>query len=259
MEEGETPVKTEARMQAVLALGRLLPLGGPDDGTWITEQAAVRALRRTVADIPGVRVETLRIGSAPLAPVSEPAVRPPVSALPPGPLMIEASFTASMGQPLPQAAEQVRSTLLSVASERLGLATVAVDLRVTDLLEGPEPGVRSRTAKRAAIPPPEAAAAEGSPPTTGTGPMRGPTGKLAEVAAAVPGVARLTPVLGSRPVKVEQQDLPPGRRIEVQLAVARGHHPLEVARAVRAAVSDAATSDSPGLVTAAVLVTEAAA
>lgn len=85
MEEGESPVKTEAWMQAVrrqLDLGRLLPLGGPDDGTWITEQAAVRALGRTAAEIPGVWLESLRIGPASLGPVSEPSVRPPASALP---------------------------------------------------------------------------------------------------------------------------------------------------------------------------------
>ncbi|MFF3323567.1 hypothetical protein [Streptomyces sp. NPDC002889] len=249
-------------MQAVrrqLDLGRLLPLGGPDDGTWITEQAAVRALRRTAAEIPGVGLETLRIGPAPLEPVSEPAVRPPASALPPGPLTIEAAFSASMGQPLPRTAEQLRSALLNTAGERLGLAAVAVDLRVTDLLDSPEEAVRSRTEERAMRPPPEAAAARSSPPVTGTGPMRGPIAELADVAAAVPGVARLTAVLGSRPVKVDQHDDPPGRHIEVQLAVAPGHHPLEVARAVRAAVADAATSDTPGPVTAAVLVTETAA
>nr|WP_327258565.1 MULTISPECIES: hypothetical protein [unclassified Streptomyces] len=89
--------------------------------------------------------------------------------------------------------------------------------------------------------------------------MRGPIGELADVAAAVPGVARLTAVLGSRPVKVERHDHPPGRHIEVQLAVAPGYHPLEVARAVRAAVADAATSDTSGLVTVAVLIAETAA
>ena len=36
-----------------LDLGRLLPLGGPHDGTWITEQAAVRVLERAAAKIPG--------------------------------------------------------------------------------------------------------------------------------------------------------------------------------------------------------------
>ncbi|KOU77829.1 hypothetical protein ADK57_01640 [Streptomyces sp. MMG1533] len=240
-------------------MGRLLPLGGPDDGTWITEQAAVRALGRAAAGIPGVRLETLRIGSAPLEPVSEPAVRAPASALPPGPLRIEAAFTASLGQPLPHTADQLRSALLSTATERLGLATVTADLRVTDLHEGSETVARSRTSKRVMKPAPEPAAARSSPQANGTGSMRGLAGELADVATGVPGVAHLAAVLGSRPVKVEDHDDPPGRHIEVHLAIALGHHPLEVARAVRDAVADAATTDTPGPVTAAVLITETAA
>ncbi|WP_369268693.1 hypothetical protein AB5J55_00380 [Streptomyces sp. R11] len=88
--------------------------------------------------------------------------------------------------------------------------------------------------------------------------MQGPARQSADVAAAVPGVARLTTVLGSRPVKVSDHDDPPGRHIEVHLAVAPGHHPLEVARAVREAVAAAATTDTPRPVTAAVLITETA-
>ncbi|WP_406727058.1 hypothetical protein WJ438_23915 [Streptomyces sp. GD-15H] len=255
-------MKTEAWTQAVrhqLDLGRLLPLGGPGDGTWITEQAAVRALGRAAAEIPGVWLESLRIGPAPLEPVSEPVVRPPASALPPGPLRIEAAFTAPLGQPLPHTADQLRSALLNAAAERLGLATVTADLRVMDLRKGPETGVKSPTGARATRPAPETAAARSSLPVTGTGSMRKPVGELADVATGVPGVARLTAVLGSRPVKVEDHDEPSGRHIEVQLAVAPGHHPLEVARAVRAAVAGAAAGDAPGPVTAAVLITETAA
>ncbi|MGW9590083.1 hypothetical protein ACWHLZ_07160 [Streptomyces chartreusis] len=255
-------MKTEAWTQAVphqLGLGRLLPLGGPDDGTWITEQAAVRALGRAAAEIPGVWLDSLRIGPTPLGPVSEPAVRPPVSALPPGPLRIEAAFTATIEHPLPETAHQLRSTLLNAATERLGLAAVTADLRVTDLHEGPETGVKSRTAARAMWSEPEAAAARSSPPVSGTGSMQGPAGELADVVSAVPGVARLTTVLGSRPVKVEDHDDPPGRHIEIHLAVAPGHHPLEVARAVRDAVAEAAITDAAGPVTVAVLITETAA
>ena len=236
-----------------LDLGRLLPLGGPHDGTWITEQAAVRVLERAAAKIPGVRMETLRIGQAPYEPVSEPAVRPPASALPPGPLRIEAAFTASLGLPLPETVDQLRSALLNAAAERLGLATVTADLHVTNLDEGSEAVGRAMRAV------PEAAAERSSPPVTGTGSVWGPVSELTDAATAVPGVARLTTVLGSRPVKVEEHDDPPGRHIEVQLAVAPGHHPLEVARAVRAAVADAATPGAPGPVTAAVLITETAA
>ncbi|MDH6493650.1 hypothetical protein M2157_009737 [Streptomyces sp. SAI-127] len=259
--EGERPVKTEAWTLAVrhqLDLGRLLPLGGPEDGTWITEQAAVQALGRAADEIPGVRLKSLRIGPAPLEPVSEPAVRPPASALPPGPLRIEATFTASLGQPLPETAAQLRSTLLSAAAERLGLVTVTADLRVTDLHDGPETGVKSQAAARAMRSAPEGAAAQSSPPATGTGSMWGPVGELAKVATAVPGVARLTAVPGSRPIKVEDHDDPPGRHVEVHLAVAPGHHPLEIARAVRDAVADAATTGAPGPVTTAVLITETA-
>lgn len=255
-------MKTEAWPQAVrhqLDLGRLLPLGSPDDGTWITEQAAVRALGRAAAEIPGVWLESLRIGAAPLEPVSEPAVRPPASALPPGPLRIEAAFTSSLGQPLPEAAERLRSTLLNAAAERLGMTTVTADLRVTDLHEGPEASVKPRTAARATRPAPATAAARSQAAVTGTGSMWGPVGELTDVATAVPGVARLTAVLGTRPVRVEDHDDPPGRHIEVQLAVAPGHHPLEVARAVREAVAHAATTGTPGPVTAAVLITETAA
>ncbi|MGW0875807.1 hypothetical protein ACWD3Z_35760 [Streptomyces sp. NPDC002740] len=255
-------MKTEAWTQAVrhqFDLGRLLPLGGPDDGTWITEQAAVRALGHAATGIPGVRLESLRIGSAPFEPVSEPAVRPPAGALPPGPLRIEAAFTASLEQPLPETADRLRSALLSAAAERLGLATVTADLRITDLHGGSETVLGPRTSERAMEPAPEAGAARSAPPVTGTGSMWAPVGQLADLATAVPGVARLTAVLGSRPVKLEDHDDPPGRYIEVQLAVAPGHRPLEVARAVRAAVADAAITDAPGPVTAAVLITETAA
>ncbi|MBK3647238.1 hypothetical protein [Streptomyces sp. MBT33] len=268
---------TEAWTQAVrsrLDLGRLLPLGGPHDGTWITEQAAVQALAPTAAEVPGVRLESLRIGSAPLQPVSEPAVRPPASALPPGPLTIEAAFTASLVRPLPETADALRSALLGAATERLGLTTVSADMRVTDLREAteagvpfpeagvpfPEAGVPSGTTAATAVrPTPEAVATRNSPPVTGTESLRGLAGELADVAAGVPGVARLTAVLGSRPVRVEDHVDPPGRHIEVHLAVGPGHHPLSVARAVREAVAGAATTDASGPVTVAVLITETAA
>ncbi|WP_319053329.1 hypothetical protein [Streptomyces europaeiscabiei] len=271
-------MKTEAWTQAVrhqLGLGRLLPLGGPGDGTWITEQAAVRALGRAASGIPGVRLGTLRIGSAPPEPEPEPEpvpesvpesavppppVPPPVSALPPGPLRIEAAFTAPLGQPLSETADRLRSTLLHAATERLGLATVSADLRVTDLHEGPdETGVKSRTTARPMRPAPEAAVARSSPLVTGTGSTQGLAGELAGVATGVPGVARLTAVLGSRPVRTEDHDDPPGRHVEIQFAVAAGHHPWVVARAVREAVGAAATTGTAGPVTVAVLITDTAA
>ncbi|MDT0571925.1 hypothetical protein RM704_31495 [Streptomyces sp. DSM 3412] len=260
-------MEAEAGKQAVrhrFALGRFLPLGGPEDGTWITEQAAVRDLGRAAAGVPGVRLEALRIGPAPHEPVSEPAVRPPAGALRPGPLRIEAACTASLAQPLAETADRLRSALLDTARERLGLATVTADLRITDLHDAPETGapetgVASRTAARATTPAPEAPDARASLPMTGTESLRGFAAQLADVATGVPGVARLAAVWGSRPVMVADHDDPPGRHLEVHLAVALGHHPLDVARAVRDAMADAASTDAPRPVTVAVLVTETAA
>lgn len=191
--------------------------------------------------------------------VSEPAVRPPASALPPGPLRIEAAFTASLGQPLPQTADQLRSALLNAAAEALGLATVTADLRVTDLHEGPETAVRSRASKGAMEPTPEAAAVRSSPPVAGTGPMWGPVDELADVAAAVPGVARLTAVLGSRPIKVVHQDDPPPQPPYPGPARCRARTPSTGSRSRRpGALAEAATSDTPGPVAATVLITETA-
>lgn len=255
-------MEAEARTQAVrhrFAPGRFLPLGGPEDGTWITEQAALRDVGRAAAGIPGVRLEALRIRPAPHEPVSAPAVRPPTGALPPGPLRIEAACTASLAQPLPETADRLRSALLDAAREQLGLATVTADLRITDLLEGPETGVKPRPAAKGTTPAPEDTAARDSLPVTGAGSLRGVAGELADVVTGVPGVARLAAVWGSRPVMVADHDDPPGRHLEVQLAVAPGHHPLEVARAVRDAVADAATTGATGPVTVTVLITGTAA
>jgi hypothetical protein len=201
----------------------------------------------------------MRIGPVPHEPVLEPAVRPPAGALPPGPLRIEAAFTGSVTLPVPQAAEQLRTTLLKAADEELGLSTVTVDLRVTDLHEGPEADGGPQIAENVMTPPSQEAPTRSSASATETEPLRGPTGELADVAAAVQGVARLTAPLGGHPVRVTYQDDPPARHIQVQLAVVPGRHPLEVARAVRDAVTVAATRDVRVPTTAAVLITETAA
>ncbi|MFI9296908.1 hypothetical protein [Streptomyces gardneri] len=255
-------MKTAALMESVrgrLGVGRLLPLGGPDDGTWITEQAAVRALWRKVAGVPGVRLESMRIGPVPDEPVLASAVRPPGGALPPGPLRIEAAFTGSVTLPVPQTAEQLRATLFKAADEELGLSAVTVDLRVTDLHEDAEADGGPQTAENVTTPPSQEEPTRSSTPATETAPLPGPIGELADAAAAVPGVARLTAPLGGHPVRVTHQDDPPARHIQVQLAVAPGRHPLEVARAVRDAVTVAATNDVRVPTTAAILITESAA
>ncbi|MFD8914013.1 nucleopolyhedrovirus P10 family protein [Streptomyces sp. NPDC059575] len=225
-----------------LGVGRLLPLGGGRDGAWISEQAAGAVLGSAARDeVPGVRLGTLRIGLADPADAGEPVVPPPPSALPPGALRVTADFAATTERPLPVTAELLRTALTDAATRRLGLAVTEVDLRVTDLLgpadAGPEPSP--------APSPPSAAEA------------KDPDGYLVATAArAVPGVTRLTAVLGDRcgVVRTERPAVPaslPRRHVCVELAADPDHRTVEVARAVRTAVRDA-LEDHP---TVAVLVT----
>ncbi|WP_411148770.1 nucleopolyhedrovirus P10 family protein [Streptomyces sp. A30] len=219
-----------------LRLGRLLPLGGPRDGAWISEEAAEAVLLRAAKDLPGVRLGPLRIGLADPADAHEPAVPPPPSALPPGPLRVTAEFAAALSEPLPTTADRLRA-LLAVAADGLGLAVAEVDLRVTDLLDEesePAPVRRSDAAR-----PAEAGG--------------GDEGRAAAAVLAVPGVARLTDLLG-RPVHVEDgqgENALPRRHVRVELAVRADHRALDVVLEVRAKVEQA-LADHP---TVAVLVT----
>ncbi len=135
-----------------LTLGRLLPLGAPEDGVWLAESAARGALRHTVGtawagaaasggEPPGCRLGALRITSAaaqePATPHDTSFARPP-GALPPGPLRIEAEFAAPVGQPIPDAAARLRDTLFAAAVSGLGLPVEAVDLRVSELFAASE-------------------------------------------------------------------------------------------------------------------------
>ncbi|MEV7076797.1 nucleopolyhedrovirus P10 family protein [Streptomyces sp. NPDC091972] len=224
-----------------LGLGRLLPLGGPRDGAWISEEAAREVLRAAAGDLRNVRLGAVRIGLARPEETYESAVPAPPSALPPGPLRLAAEFEAVPAQPLPVTAERLRGALAGAAAGRLGLELVEVDLRVTALLEEDA----ERSAVRASEPPRPAEAGPGDETLAGV------------AALAVPGVDRLTGVLG-RPVHVEDRETGAGslprRHVRVELAVGADRRALDVAREVRAAVG-AALPDGP---TVAVLVTAVA-
>ncbi|MFD8546972.1 hypothetical protein [Streptomyces sp. NPDC059649] len=225
-----------------LGIGRVLPLGGPANGSWITEQAAAGALRAALGTPSGVRLGALRLSVADPVHAHDPVVPAPPTALPPGPLRISAEFAAVADRPLPAVADQVRAALLETSVQGLGLVVAAVDLRVTGLLTEDEAGAGraepALTTVRPEKPPvtaePAGAAAEGPE-------------ALAAAALAVSGVARLAPVLGGRTRAVRRTE---GHAL-IQLAVAAGYRALDVAVAVRQAV--AALPDPPETV--AVLVT----
>ncbi len=271
-----------------VGLGRFLPLGGPYDGAWIAERAAGGALREAAErEVPEVRLDGVRLGLADPDRAADPAVPPPPSALPPGPLRLTAEFAATAAWPLPETASRLRTALAVAATERLGLDVAEVDLRVTELLDAEPSTARSGTAGTpggatgaGAADTPEGAgapdAARVAGPSGGAGARdtahafgsdaaagaaddrgAGPQGeRVADAVLGVPGVSRLTGVWG-RAVRLGEQGAGvggalPRRHARVDLAVAAGFRPLEVARAVRAAVAEA-LPDRP---TVAVLVTD---
>ncbi|MGW3915724.1 nucleopolyhedrovirus P10 family protein [Streptomyces sp. NPDC005070] len=218
-----------------LGLGRLLPLGLALDGAWITEEAAGSVLRRETAAVEGVRLGALRIALADPDLAGTPAVPPPPSALPPGPLRVTAEFRASVDptapgvEPLPAVAARLRLAVVSAATRLLGLDVTEVDLRVTDLLEDEDEAPAAHPAgdvRTAPVPKdPEEA-------------------RIAAAVLAVPGVTRLTDSLG-RPVHVESapaatEPALPRRHLRVELEVSGDERAVDVARAVRAAVTEAA-------------------
>ncbi|MFE2295795.1 hypothetical protein [Streptomyces sp. NPDC059452] len=227
-----------AAVRQRLGLGRLLPLGGPEDAAWIAETAAASVLRGAAG--PGAVLGTLRIGPAreasgtgtwPGGPAGAragaaagPALPPvPPSGLPPGPLRIEAEFRAAGDRPLPDSAAALRTALVTAAAARLGLEVAEVDLRVTALLDD--------GASEQVTAPPEAASSAPAPSV----PVAKADGPAGEAASAVPGVVSLTRVLGSAVHTAEDH-------IRIEVATAGDHRALDVARSVRTAVS-AATAD----------------
>lgn len=215
MTTADSPHRADEWTAAVrerLGLGRLLPLGGPADGAWISERAAVSVLRRSVGTTgPGPVLGDVRIAVADPDAAPDPVLPPPPSALPPGPLRIEATMSATADRPLPDAAAALRTALLTAAAQRLGLVVAEVDLQVTELLD---------TVPDRAVP--EPAAVRGAEPE----------GVAGTAAAGVPGVATLTRVMGSAVHTGADH-------VRVELATDGDHRALDVALAVRTAVADA--------------------
>ncbi|MFS8204569.1 nucleopolyhedrovirus P10 family protein [Streptomyces sp. CWNU-52B] len=231
-----------------LGLGRLLPLGSPGDGAWITEAAATSVLRRAVRRMPGVRLGSVRLALVDPDGAAEPAVPPPPSALPPGPLRVTAEFTATLTprDPFPTTAARLRAALASAATDRLGLAVTEVDLRMTGLIEeDPGPAAVDDDEERAGG---EADDRSGEPGlrTDDDG------ARVATAVRSVPGVTRLGAVHVTHPADASGTAAAvPRRHLRVEFEAGAAERTLDVAGAVRAAV----TRELPDHPSVAVLVT----
>ncbi|MCT2593774.1 hypothetical protein LHJ74_28370 [Streptomyces sp. N2-109] len=249
---GTDPLTEAVRRQ--VALGRLVPLGGADDGAWITEQAAAGVLRGAAAGLGGVRPGRLRLapaaaGPSDAPPHGAPEVPPPPGALPHGPLRLSADFEAPGNHPLRPLAERLRAALYTAATERLGLTVSEVDLRVTGLLEAvtgaeeqPELGPEEEREAEPAV----ARAGEPGPGPGQEGPD--PTAEaVAHAALGAPGVAGLAPVLGAHLLHTYGSGDHAVHLVEI--ATAANHRALDVARGAREAVIAAVrepTEPGPG-------------
>ncbi|MBA2948424.1 hypothetical protein [Streptomyces himalayensis] len=173
-----------------LGLGRLLPLGGPRDGAWLAESAADSVLRAAADEQPGIRLGVLRIAPADPDAGQTPAVPPPPSALPPGPLRITAEFAATPTDPLPTTADRLRGTLFTTATEAIGLTVTDVDLRVTTLLDAepsaPEPSGPEPSAAEPSAAEPSAAESSAREARGGEGVAPPADGRAGEDAGAGP-------------------------------------------------------------------------
>ncbi|MER7048703.1 hypothetical protein [Streptomyces jumonjinensis] len=221
-----------------LGLGRLLPLGEAADGAWLTEQAAGEVLRIAAGGVADMELGKVRLALIDPETAAVPAVPPPPSALPPGPLRIDAELAVTALRPLAAVTDALRRALFSAARDTLGLAVEAVDLRVTALLE--TAGAGSGRGARHGPPAAEPAGATGGEEGAGTAfrAGTGATDAVGRAVASVPGVAEPGAALGPA-VRLAAD------HVRVEVATAPGHYPPAVARAVRMAVSGALGDDRP--------------
>lgn len=227
-----------------LGPGRLVPLGPAEDGAWIAEQAARGVLCGAVAGTAGARLDGLRIAGPAAAEAGRAPVPAPPSALPHGPVRLEAECAVGPDSPVPEAAAALRGALAAAAAERLGMRVGAVDLRIARLLDEEA----------------EAPASDGEPAAPvvqAASDAAGLPGCAARAASSVTGVLGCAPVLGPPAPAVRAGA--GGHHVLLELAVAENRRTLDVVRAARAAVGEAVTARTGGPVTVAVLVTAVAA
>ncbi|MFK0237787.1 Asp23/Gls24 family envelope stress response protein [Streptomyces vinaceus] len=113
--------------------GRNLPLGEPDEDSWIYESVAARTLRAAAEQVPGVLAGSCRI-------------TPPGSRTSParGPVTARLGITVAYGHDLQATTRAVRESLDRAARDRLGLAIADLHVTITDLHEPPNQSQETR-------------------------------------------------------------------------------------------------------------------
>lgn len=100
--------------------GRSLPMGEPDEETWIVEAAAARVVRSALDALPGVRAGSCRFTPDPERPV----------------VRVRVEVAADLTRGFPELGDAVRDRIGAAAQDLLGLEVAAVDVAVVDVLVG---------------------------------------------------------------------------------------------------------------------------
>ncbi|MFJ3205707.1 hypothetical protein [Streptomyces sp. NPDC086989] len=104
-------------VRAEVRLGATLLLDDPDRDLRIAESAAAKVLRRAADTVPGVRAASCRMIPAK------------------GSHAVTMTLAATLDQPLPGRAEQVRRAVLHAAEHVIGIAVTTVDVEINAVLE----------------------------------------------------------------------------------------------------------------------------
>ncbi|MEV8533188.1 hypothetical protein [Streptomyces sp. NPDC051211] len=122
-------------VRAEVRLGAMLPLDDPALDLRIAENAAAKVLRKAADTVPGARAASCRLTPA----GSGTAVH------------VAMTLAATLDQPLPDRAAQVRQAVLHAADHALGLAVTDVDLEIDTVLDpfdAPLGGLSERSGQR---------------------------------------------------------------------------------------------------------------
>ncbi|AWN30642.1 hypothetical protein [Streptomyces sp. NEAU-S7GS2] len=106
-------VRAEAR------LGRMVPLDDPAQELRIAENTVAKILRRAADRIPGVRAASCRLTPDDAATT----------------VTITMTLAATLDQPLPSRAAQVRQAVADASAQEIGLAVSSIDLSIVSELE----------------------------------------------------------------------------------------------------------------------------
>jgi len=106
-------------VRAEVRLGRLLPLADTELDLRIAESAAAKTLRQAADTVPGAKAGTCRL----------------VLAGEGSSVQVTMTLAVDLDRPLPETVDQVRRSIIHAAGHALGLAVMAVDIIVVDVLE----------------------------------------------------------------------------------------------------------------------------